>query len=159
MRATSWMLIRSAIAAAGLVASLAAPAAAVNVTLRGGDSIWLAGRVDLAIPAANRPWPGGMLRHAFPTPEEVLETLPPGLAVTAGDVLQVLDPAVGGISFFNGFGGTLYGPEGNGIPGSSQINAFGGISGYIGTQGALVGVFLDAYTRGAQPAQGRGAAV
>lgn len=40
-------------------------------------------------------------------------------------------------------GGTIYGPEGNGIPGSSSVGSFGGISGYKGTQGALVGVFLD----------------
>ena len=69
--------------------------------------------------------------------------MPPGFAVSAGDVVRVLDPAIGGISFFNGFGGTLYGPDGNGTPGSSNISSFGGISGYIGTQGALVGLFLD----------------
>ena len=38
----------------------------------------------------------------------------------------------------------IFGPDGNGNPNSSSIGSFGGISGYRGTQGALVGVFLDA---------------
>ncbi len=120
-----------------------ARATVVAGTIKGSDSIWLAGRTDLLIPDASQPWPGGMVRHAGPTPEEIKETLPPGFAVTAGSVIRVLDPASGGISFFNGFGGTTYGPEGNGVPGSSSISAFGGLSGYLGTQGALVGVFLS----------------
>jgi hypothetical protein len=118
-------------------------AAPIEVTINGGDAIWLAGRTDLVIPPANQPWPGGLIRHSGPTPEEVLETMPPGFGVSAGDVIRVLDPASGGISFFNGIGGTIYGPEGNGVAGSSVISSFGGISGYLGTQGALVGVFLD----------------
>lgn len=128
-----------------LVCALAAPAqgAVIEVSIEGSDAIWLAGRTDLVIPAADQPWPGGMVRHGGATPEEILETLPPGFVVTGGDVIQVLDPASGGISFFNGFGGITYGPEGNGAPDSSNISAFGGISGYRGTQGALVGVFLD----------------
>lgn len=138
-----------------LVCALAAPAhaAVIDVSIDGSDAIWLAGRTDLAIPAANLPWPGGMVRHGLATPEEILETLPPGFAITAGDIIQVLDPASGGISFFNGFGGTVYGPEGNGLPGSSNLGAFGGISGYRGTEGALVGVFLDnSIPNGAPPA-------
>ncbi len=130
-----------------------AQAAVIDLTLDGSDAIWLAGRTDLVIPPANAPWPGGLVRHGGPTPEEILETMPPGVAVSATDIVRVLDPATGGISFFNGFGGTTYGPEGNGIPGSSSITAFGGISGYLGTQGALVGVFLsDAVPSGAAPA-------
>lgn len=122
--------------------SLSAQATVIETTIFGSDAIWLAGRTDLVIPDASQPWPGGMRRHNGPTPEEIQETMPPGFAVTAGDVLKVLDPVSGGISFFNGFGGTVYGPEGNGLPGSSSIDSFGGISGYRGTQGALVGVFL-----------------
>ena len=74
----------------------------VNVTVDGSDSIFLAGRTDLVIPPASDPWPGGMIRHGTPTPEEILETLPPTLAVSGGDVIKVLDPAEGGISFFRG---------------------------------------------------------
>lgn len=130
-----------------------AQATIIDTTLDGSDAIWLAGRTDLVIPAANLAWPGGLLRHGGPTPEEILETPPPGFSVSADDVIRVLDPAVGGISFFNGFGGTIYGPDGNGVPGSSSISSFGGISGYLGTQGALVGVFLDnTIPNGAAPA-------
>jgi len=127
---------------AACTASAAAEAIVYSVELQGSDSIWLAGRTDLLpIPPANQPWPGGMVRHGGPTPEEIQETMPPGFAVTAGDIVRVLDPASGLISFFNGFGGG-YGPEGNGAVGDSTISSFGGISGYRGTQGALVGVFL-----------------
>jgi len=112
-----------------------------DVTIDGSDAIWLAGRTDLTIPPASDPWPGGMIRHGGPTPEEILETIPPEILVSGGDVVKVADPAVGGISFFNGFGAPYYGPEGN--PGVSTLNAFGGISGYKGTEGALAGVFLD----------------
>lgn len=120
-----------------------ASATVIETSLRGSDAIWLAGRTDLVIPAANLPWPGGLLRHGGNTPEEIQETLPPGFSVSAGDIIKVLDPASGSISFFNGFGGITYGPDGNGLPNSSSIGSFGGISGYLGTQGALVGVFLD----------------
>ena len=128
-----------------VTAATCVPANALVVlqTLKGSDAIWLAGRTDLLIPDANLAWPGGLGRHGGATPEEIKETMPPGFAIGAGQTLRVLDPATGGISFFNGFGGTTYGPEGNGTPGSSSITAFGGISGYLGTQGALVGVFLD----------------
>ena len=129
--------------AAGWMLPTSAQALVVAQTLKGSDAIWLAGRTDLSVPAANLPWPSGMLRHVGPTPEEIKETLPPGFAISAGQILRVLDPATGGISFFNGIGGLVFGPEGNGIAGSSSISSFGGISGYLGTQGALVGVFLD----------------
>lgn len=128
----------------GMASAAPSQALVVELGLRGSDAIWLAGRTDLVIPDAGLGWPGGLLRHGGPTPEEIQETRPPGFAVAPGDVIKVLDPASGGISFFNGLGGTMYGPEGNGVSGSSSITSFGGISGYLGTQGALVGVFLDA---------------
>jgi hypothetical protein len=119
-----------------------AEAVVIDVTIDGGDAIFLAGRTDLAIPAANLPWPGGLIRHGGPTPEEILETLPPFVAVAAGDVIRAADPAVGGVNFFNGLGPPFFGPGGNGVSGSN-LNPFGGISGYIGPQGPLAGVFLD----------------
>lgn len=108
----------------------------------GSDAIWLAGRTDLVIPPAGVLWPGGLARHPI-TPELIQETLPPMFSVTGGDIVRVADPADGVISFFNGFGGIVYGPEGNGVPGTSQLDSFGGISGYTGTEGALVGLFLN----------------
>lgn len=68
--------------------------------------------------------------------------MPPFIPVSGADVLKVADPAVGGISFFNGLGAPLFGPSGNGSSGSN-LTALGGISGYLGPQGALTGVFLD----------------
>lgn len=132
--------------AAGLLAGLAldASAASISVTVRGSDAIFLAGRTDLTIPAANLPWTGPgdfLIRHGGPTPEEIQETLPPSIAVTGGDVIRVADPAVGGVNFFNGFGPPFFGPSGNGLAGSA-LTGLGGISGYAGPQGPLTGVFL-----------------
>jgi hypothetical protein len=123
------------------------PAFAVNYTISvdGSDAIFLAGRTDATIPPASDPWNTGtfLIRHGYPTPEEIQETLPPIIPVAAGDVVRALDPAVGGVSFFNGYGGTIYGPGGNGLSGSN-LTSLGGISGYVGPQGPLTGVFLDA---------------
>lgn len=131
-----------------LVAALLSPytsATVIDVAIDGSDAIFLAGRTDLVIPDANLPWNGPadhLIRHGGPTPEEIKETLPPVIAVTAGDIIRALDPAVGGISFFNGIGAPYYGPSGNGLTGSN-LTSLGGISGYIGPQGALTGVFLS----------------
>jgi hypothetical protein len=113
-----------------------------TITVKGSDAIFLAGRTDLVIPPASDPWPGGLMRHTSPTPEEIQETVPPFIPVSGGDVIRGADPAVGGVSFFNGFGGNVFGPSGNGLSGSN-LSPFGGISGYIGPQGPLSGVFLD----------------
>jgi hypothetical protein len=137
--------------ALALVAS--AQAAVFDVTIDGSDAIWLAGRTDLVIPPANAAWPGGLLRHGGPTPEEILETMPSFVSVAAGDVIKALDPAVGGISFFNGFGAPLFGPSGN-TPAGSSLTAFGGISSYTGPQGPLVGVFLSDAVPSASPPPG-----
>jgi len=139
-------------ACGALMLASAAQAQTYDVTIDGADAIWLAGRTDIVIPAANLAWPGGLLRHGGPTPEEILETMPSFISVVAGDVIKALDPAVGGISFFNGFGAPIFGPGGNGAAGSS-LTAFGGISGYVGPQGPLVGVFLsDAVPSAGAPA-------
>lgn len=118
----------------------------LSVTIDGSDAIFLAGRTDVDIPPANEPWegPGTFLaRHDSPTPEEILETLPPVIfGIEAGDIISASDPATGGISFFNGIGDPLFGPSGNGTSGSS-LTSLDGISGYIGPQGPLTGVFLN----------------
>jgi hypothetical protein len=116
-----------------------------DVTVDGADAIFIAGRTDL-LPI---PRPNGdasafiLLRHPFLVPEfPVTEQLPPSIPVRQGAIVNVVDPAIGGVSFFNGFGGEIYGPDGNGTSGSN-ISSLGGISGYKGPQGPLVGVFLD----------------
>jgi hypothetical protein len=128
-----------------------AQAATFDIIVQGTDAIYLAGRTDLVIPDPALDWPGGLARHPNPTPEEAKETLPPSIAVVAGDVVKVLDTVSGCINFFNG-PGSCYVPEGDGTLSSSNLNPFGGISGYLGTRGALVGVFLDsAVPSGAPP--------
>jgi hypothetical protein len=138
-------VLRYAVAAALAALSQASVAAFTDVTVRGSDAIFLAGRTDVGIPAAADPWPGPgthLIRHGGPTPEEIKETLPPFIAVATGDVIRVLDPAIGGVNFFNGFGPPYFGPGGNGSAGS-DLTALDGISGYKGPQGPLAGVFLD----------------
>jgi len=115
-----------------------------DITIDGSDAIFLAGRTDLTIPPASDPWTTGthLIRHDGPTPEEIQETLPITISVAPGDVIRVLDPAIGGVSFYNGFGGLVFGPGGNGLSGS-DLTALDGISGYLGPQGPLTGVFLN----------------
>lgn len=119
-------------------------AAIYDISINGGDAIFLAGRTDITIPDASQPWTTGthLLRHSNPTPEEVQESLPPIVSVVAGDVIRVLDAADGGINFFNGFGPSFYGP-GGGAPEGSELYSLDGISGYKGPEGGLSGVFLD----------------
>lgn len=138
--------LRSGVFAGFLAAIFAAGSASATVfslTIDGSDAIFLAGRTDVVIPPAASPWNTGtfLIRHAGPTPEEIQETLPPSISVTGGDVVRVLDPAVGGVSFFNGVGAPFFGPGGNGLDGS-DLTALDGISGYKGPQGPLAGVFL-----------------
>ncbi len=134
-------IIVLATATTSLVLSKSAVAATFSLTVDGSDAIFLAGRTDLIIPPASDPW-DVLGRHRGPTPEEIQETLPPFITVAGGDVVKVADPAIGGISFFNGFGDPFFGPSGNGAAGSN-LNSLDGISGYLGPQGPLVGVFLD----------------
>jgi PEP-CTERM motif len=128
-----------------LLTALPSQALIFDVTVDGPDAIFLAGRTDVVIPAANLPWPGPgthLIRHGGVTPEEALESVPPFIPVAGGDIVRVLDPADGGINFFNGFGPPFFGPGGNGASGS-DLTPLDGISGYKGPQGPLAGVFLD----------------
>lgn len=134
----------------GLLFSTEAHAAIFNLTIQGSDAIFLAGRTDITIPSASEPW-DILGRHGGPTPEEIKETIPPFISVNPGDIIRVADAAIGGVSFFNGFGAPFFGPEGN-LGGSSNLQSLGGISGYKGTQGPLVGVFLDNSIPSSSPA-------
>ena len=107
----------------------------------GTDVIFLAGRDDVTIPPLGDPFPE-LARHNFVAGDFEQETFPKSVPVSGGQVITFSDPAIGGINFFNGLGPAFFGPEGN-TAGSSNLNPLDGISGYIGTQGALVGVFLD----------------
>lgn len=137
-------LFNTALVAGALMAAVHAQAAIHSVAVEGTDAIFLAGRTDIVIPEVSASWTSGapLVRHGSGTPEALKESAPSAIAVSGGDVIRVLDPAIGGVSFFNGFGGELFGPSGNGA-GGSNLAALGGISGYKGPQGPLVGVFLD----------------
>lgn len=150
MRSRTFLATLAAVGAFNLL-STPAQAGIFDITIDGGDAIFLAGRTDLVIPPASAPWPGGMIRHGGPTPEEIQETVPPFIAIAAGDVIRAANPAVGGVSFYNGFGAPLFGPSGNGVSGS-DLTPFEGISGYRGPQGPLTAVFLDDSIPSAGPA-------
>jgi hypothetical protein len=107
----------------------------------GTDAIYLAGRTDITVPPASDPW-GFLLRHINPTPEEALETHPDYVPVISGLVIQAVAPATGGINYYNGLGPPFFSPDGNGTSGSN-LSPIGDISGFIGPQGPLAGVFLD----------------
>ena len=130
-----------------------ASAETYEVQVDGTDAIFLAGRTDVTIPPASELWIGDtiLLRHPWRTPEEMQETLPKIIPVKEGDVIRLLDPAIGGISFFNGFGKPFYGPSGNGEAGS-KLRPLDGISGYAGPEGALTGVFLSDAILDTEPA-------
>jgi hypothetical protein len=116
-----------------------------NQTIDGSDAIFIAGRTDvLPIPPLNgNPNAFILLRHGFITPDGIVETLPDSIPVSGGDVIRAANPAVGGVDFFNSPpSATFFGPSGNGLSGSN-LSSLGGISGYIGPQGPLTGVFLD----------------
>lgn len=107
----------------------------------GTDAIYLAGRTDVTVPAAADPWLF-LLRHAGPTPEEAQETHPDFIPVIGGSLIKAVAPATGWVNYYNGYGPPGYGPDGNGLAGSN-LTSIDGISGYIGPQGPLAGVFLD----------------
>jgi hypothetical protein len=118
--------------------------ATYDVTVDGSDAIFIAGRTDvLPIPPLNGNQNAFiLLRHPYITPDGIVETLPPSIPVSGGDVVRAADPAVGGVDFFNSPSATFFGPGGNGLTGSN-LSSLGGISGYIGPQGPLTGVFLN----------------
>jgi len=123
-----------------LMSSLVASADQYDVTVRGSDAIFLAGRTDVIIPPPNEPWTF-LARHGDSTPEEIQETYPTSVPISSEEVVTFSN-AQGGINFFNGFGPPYYGPSGNGTSGSN-LTSLDGISGYSGPEGPLAGVFLN----------------
>lgn len=116
-----------------------------NVTVDGVDAIFLAGRTDvLPIPTpTGDPNAFVLERHTFLVPEFPLtEELPPSIPVSERAVVRVIKAAIGGVSFFSGFNGPIVGPDGD-RESESNLSSLGGISGYKGPRGSLVGVFLN----------------
>ncbi|MEM8495832.1 MAG: PEP-CTERM sorting domain-containing protein, partial [Planctomycetota bacterium] len=111
---------------AAMLSPGAVSAAPFTVTIDGHDAIFLAGRTDVTIPPASQPWPGGLQRSPNPTPEELLETLPPIFALPANATVDVVQPATGLVSYTQGFGAGQLNPDGDGFTGSANMAPFGG---------------------------------
>jgi hypothetical protein len=119
-----------------------------SANVPGTDVIFLSGRTDVVIPNLGVYDPAFPLtRHGFVLGDFVKETFPKPIAAKSGMVFKF--SATGAVHYYNGPGyGSGYGPDG-GQAGSSYLYPLGGISGYQGPQGPLVGVFLS----DADPAQ------
>jgi hypothetical protein len=117
-------------------ASLSGP-----IVVSGTMPIYLAGRQDVAIPPLGGDltgFPLGRNCTDVPCDAYLLESFPVLLNVSAGQVLSFT--AAGGVDYYGFAWYTV--PDGDPAA-RSEINSLGGISGYNGPDGALVGVFLD----------------
>jgi Ca-activated chloride channel family protein len=123
-----------------------------DIKVRGSDVIFLAGRHDITIP------PRGpdhntdfVIRRHDHLDDPLIETFPPFIPIRGGDTIRILDLASGGIHFFPQSNQPGWGPAG-GPGGVSAIEPLGGISGYRGPRGGLLGVFLgDSNPADAEP--------
>jgi len=114
-----------------------------DIEVRGSDAIYLAGRDDVIIPPRGTEHDADFVlkRHAQ-LEDPLIETFPPSVEVRGGDVVRILDLAVGSIHFYPQKDRPGWGPAGR--EGSfASIDSLGGISAYRGPQGPLLGVFLD----------------
>lgn len=110
------------------------------LAIKGTDSIFLSGRKDLTIPllgSSSSTFP--LKRHVLLKSEFLRETFPRSISVRPKKTFTF--KASGTIDFLNGSSGGS-GPEGSNSLGGSDLFGLGGISGYRGPEGALVGVFL-----------------
>jgi len=122
-------------------ATPASPPAAANtldVTVKGTDAIYLAGRDDVTIPALGAEDP------AFPLlrcgGETVQESAPTPITISPGATFT-FQPK--GAMDYYGSGAPSTAPDSD-VAGLSAVEGLGGISGYTGPQGGLVGLFLGA---------------
>ncbi|HLO85135.1 MAG TPA: PEP-CTERM sorting domain-containing protein [Nostocaceae cyanobacterium] len=124
-----------------LINAGAANAGTFSVTVEGTDAIYLSGRTDVTIPNLGGFSPTFPLgRHGFVAADFLKETFPQAIGATGGQKFSFA--ASGCVNYYNGIGcpNNGFGPEGSGF---SNISSLGGISGYRGPSGALVGVFLN----------------
>lgn len=114
-----------------------------DIEVRGSDVIFLAGRKDVVIPPRGPEHdPGFVIRRHDHLVDPLIETLPPFIPIRKGDTVRLLDLAAGSIHFFPQSNAPGWGPAGA-AGGTSAIEPLGGISGYRGPKGPLLGVFLD----------------
>lgn len=113
----------------------------INLTVDGTDAIYLAGRNDVTVPPLGTTIPSFPLgRHPYVNSDFIPETFPTQIATSGGQ--QFSFSATGCVGYYNGLDCPTsgFGPDGGG--GASSLTGLGGISGYNGPIGSLVGVFL-----------------
>ena len=115
-----------------------------GTVIPGSTAVYLAGRTDVTIPdlgvdPAAVGFPLGRNCTAPPTDGYAKEVLPLQVVVRGGEELTFA--ATGAVDYYGGMAAAV-GPDGD-PGGSAEIDSLGGISGYRGPAGALVGVFLD----------------
>lgn len=119
-----------------LLAAGAARSQGMGLTVEATDAIHLAGRADVAIPAIGGNLAGFPLDRPEAASGQTIETRPSSVDVTPGEVLTFLAS-----------GDAVFSPSDlpSGADGDSpkDVLAVGGIAGYVGPGGSLVGVFLD----------------
>jgi len=117
------------------------PATAVPSTpfvLGAAPVIHLAGRTDIPIPPLEQP--SDISLFSCRPAGLVQETYPPGYRIQPG--AEFTFDVNGKINYYGGAPEEGYPPDGDPVV-FANIEPFGGISGYQGPGGALVGVFLD----------------
>lgn len=116
-----------------------AQAVTLDLSIRGTDVIYLAGRDDISVPVLGDTFE--LARHGFIRTDFQAETFPQLIEAVEGQEFSF--SAEGCVHFFNGIGcpNSGFGPDGNGT--NSDLLNLDGISGYRGPQGPLAGVFLN----------------
>lgn len=115
------------------------PIAATPYTTGASPVIYLAGRTDVAIPPHDAPEVEALFT-CRPT-GQIAETRPPGYSVAPGATFTFR--ATGIINFYGGPLEEGYPPDGDTNGSMADLEGYGGLSGYVGPAGALLGVFLD----------------
>lgn len=117
-----------------------------TLSVLGTDAIFLAGRTDVTIPPLGSTSPTfPLVRYTSPSSRFLQETFPKSVSAHSGQTFTF--EVAGSIDFYDGRSRLT--PDGD-TSNSSDLFGVGGISGYQGKGGALVGVFLT----DANPASG-----
>jgi hypothetical protein len=108
-------------------------------TLSASPVIYLAGRTDIRIPPLGEA--SDVALFACRDGGVIQETYPPGYRIQGG--AEFTFSAAGLVNFYGGAAEDGAPPDGAPDGVLANIDAFGGLSAYLGPAGALVGVFLD----------------
>jgi hypothetical protein len=112
---------------------------AATQALGAAPVIHLAGRTDITIPALGQD--SDVTIFSCRDGGVIQETFPPGYQITPGAAFTF--SATGLTNFYGGTPEEGFPPDGDPSGLEAEIFSFGGISGYRGPAGALLGLFLD----------------